>query len=263
VCASTGLLQARRRSALAEELETSPTWLDVLYKERRAKARAAAATAPTRFLDAPEPWPEPVDGAILVTDLAAMIRRHVVLPAHAPIAIALWVIHAHALECFSISPILAVTSPEKRCGKTTLLGLMRHLVPRALTAANMTMAAVYRAIEHLRVSLILDEADTFITTDKAELVGILNSGHARQSAYVVRTVGDSHEAKVFSTWCAKVAGLIGRLPPTLQDRSIVLQLERKRADQVVDRRRADRNDDLVELYRKTARWAADQSLCHR
>src|SRR5262249_47686546 len=59
---------------------------------------------------------------------------------------------------------------------------------------------------------------------------------------------------------AKVAALIGRLPPTLQDRSIAIQLERKRVDQRVERRRGDRNNDLLELHRKASRWAADHKI---
>ena len=156
-----------------------------------------------------------------------------------------------------MTPILAIQSPEKRCGKTTLLGLLQHLMPKALTASNMTMAAIYRVIEERRVSLVIDEADTFIKADNPELVGILNSGHTRTSAFVVRTVGDNHETTTFSTWCAKVIALIGKLPPTLQDRSIVVQLERKRTRETVERRRADRTLDLVELCRKAARWVAD------
>ena len=198
-----------------------------------------------------------MDGAGLVTDLAAMVRRHVVLSTHSALTIALWVIHAHALDCFSVTPILAIQSPEKRCGKTTLLGLLQHLMPKALTASNMSMAAVYRVIEERRVSLVIDEADTFIRADNPELVGILNSGHTRTSAFVVRTVGDNHETTIFSTWCAKVIALIGNLPPTLQDRSIVAALERKLPEQRVERRRADRTLDLVELCSCAARWAAD------
>ncbi len=225
----------RKRVALSDELETPVTWLDKEYNDRRRRSARPGGDEPTpKFLEAPEPWEDPVDGAKLVTDLAAMVRRHVVLPANAALAVALWIVHAHGLACFGVTPILANQSPEKRCGKTTLLGLLQHLMPKALTAANMTMAAVYRVIEERGVSLVLDEADTFLTAEKAELIGILNSGHTRTSAFVLRTVGDNHETKQFSTWCAKVAALIGPLPPTLQDRSIAVKLERKRVDQPVN-----------------------------
>jgi len=51
-----------------------------------------------------------------------------------------------------------------------------------LTAANMSSAAVFRAVQEFGPTLIIDEADTFLTPDKPELIGILNSSHVRASA---------------------------------------------------------------------------------
>jgi putative DNA primase/helicase len=92
----------------------------------------------------------------------------------------------------------------------------------------MSSAAVFRAVEAFAPTLIIDEADTFLTPEKPELIGILNSSHVRATAYVVRVVGDDHEVKSFSTWCAKAIALIGELPGTLQDRSIIVRMHRKR-----------------------------------
>ena len=36
-------------------------------------------------------------------------------------ALALWAVHTYLLDSFGISPGLAITSPEKGCGKTTAL----------------------------------------------------------------------------------------------------------------------------------------------
>ena len=63
-----------------------------------------------------------------------------------------------------------------------------------------------------------------------ELRGILNSGHSRRLAVVIRTVGDEHEARTFSTWCAKAIALIGKLPDTLEDRSIIIRMRRRAPD---------------------------------
>jgi putative DNA primase/helicase len=121
----------------------------------------------------------------------------------------------------------------------------------------MSSAAVFRAVEEFRPTLIVDEADTFLTTDKPDLIGILNSSHVRASAYVLRVVGDNHEVKVFNTWCAKAIALIGELPSTLQDRSIVIRMRRKQTDEKVQRLRLDRLAPLQELCSKCARWVAD------
>lgn len=94
-----------------------------------------------------ELWPRAVDGAALLEDIVAQIERHVRLAREAALAVALWTMHAHCFDAFTISPRLGIVSPEKRCGKTTLLGVIEALVPRPLLSANVTVAAVFRTIE--------------------------------------------------------------------------------------------------------------------
>jgi hypothetical protein len=204
----------------------------------------------------PEPWPQPVDGAKLLTEMTGAIERYVVLENGAAETVALWVLHAHTLDAFSISPRLAITSPEKNCGKTTLLDVIGRLVPRPLATSNTTTAAVFRSIDAACPTLLIDEADTFLH-GKDDLRGILNSGHRRSSAFVTRVVGDAYEPKTFYTWAATAIAMIGRLPPTLEDRSLTVRMRRRRHDEAVTRLRADRCPDLDILARKAARWAAD------
>jgi hypothetical protein len=134
----------------------------------------------------------------------------VAVPRCADIAAALWTVHAHALEAAGASPLLTLTSPEKRCGKTTMLLLLARLVPRALLSSNISPASLFRIVERYSPTLLVDEADSFLR-DNEELRGILNSGHTRDAAFVVRTVGDEHEPRRFSTWAPKAVALIGRL----------------------------------------------------
>jgi putative DNA primase/helicase len=75
------------------------------------------------------------------------------------------------------------------------------LVPRALLSSNISPALLFRIVEKYSPTLLVDEADSFLR-DKEELRGILNSGHTRDAAYVVRTVGDENEPRRFSTWIA-------------------------------------------------------------
>ena len=81
-------------------------------------------------LDEIEPSPGPVDGGELMEDLVAALRRFVALPHTAAHACALWILFAHTFDAHEVSPRLFVTSPEKRCGKTTLLKVIQRLVPR-------------------------------------------------------------------------------------------------------------------------------------
>src|SRR5262249_46493726 len=79
-----------------------------------------------------EQWPERVDGAAVLEEVANIIKRHVSVPTRAEDAIALWVVHTHCLDAADWSPRLAITSPTHGCGKTTLMTLITDLVPRAL-----------------------------------------------------------------------------------------------------------------------------------
>jgi Protein of unknown function (DUF3631) len=132
-----------------------------------------------------EPWPEPVDGSALLTALAELIKRFVVLPQWAPETLALWTLHTYAYHLRDVSTYIGVESPEKRCGKTTLLGVLSELVSRPIVAANISSPAFFRVIEETQPTLLIDEADTFLRGND-ELRGILNSGYTRKTAYVVR-----------------------------------------------------------------------------
>lgn len=212
-----------------------------------------------RGLDLPEPkpWTEPVDGDELLDDLTEAIRRHVVMTESQARACALWVVMSHGLDALHIAPRLALQSAEKGSGKTTLLDVVERLVPRPLRASNVSAAAIFRVIESSCPTLLLDEADSFIGKDREELRGVLDSSHSRSSAYVIRTVGKDFEARKFSTWAAIAFAGIGKLPGTLQDRSVVIELKRARPDERVEPFRADRTETLDVLGRKVARWAAD------
>jgi putative DNA primase/helicase len=202
------------------------------------------------------PWAESVDGTDLLAELVRTLARFVVLPEGAATAAALWIVHAHALDATAVSALLAALSPEKRCGKTTLLELLGALVPRPLPAANITPAALFRAVERFGPTLLVDEADSFMAGSD-ELRGILNSGHRRASAYVVRCVGDDQEPRTFTTWAAKAVASIGSLPGTLEDRSIVIRMRRRRPDERIEPLRLDRLGALEPLRRRAARWVAD------
>jgi putative DNA primase/helicase len=148
-------------------------------------------------------------------------------------------------------------SPTKRAGKTRAVTLLASLAPRALPTSNITAASVFRTIEAFTPTLLADEADSFLRFNE-DLRGVLNSGHTRPLAKVVRTVGEEHEPRCFSTWCPKVIALIGHLPDTLEDRSIIINMKRKAKDEKVARMRLSKiGKELEPLRSKAARWTKD------
>lgn len=223
-----------------------------------AMPRETATDEDSKSLDlrAPELWHEAVDGKQLLYDLVQTFERFLSAKEDLLITLSLWVIYAHAFDAFHVSPLLAITSPEKRCGKTTLLNLLDALVPKPLSVSNITPSALFRTIEKYRPTLLIDEADTFLTNDEM-MRGILNSGHTRNFAYVIRSAGEDYEPQSFTTWSPKVIAMIGSLPNTVEDRSIIIRMERKHTKEVKEKLRLDRMAEFEEWRSKVARWAAD------
>jgi putative DNA primase/helicase len=209
-----------------------------------------------------EPWPESVSGSDLITQLATIYSRHLVLPPHAETAAALWIVHTYAIDAAVCSPLLTWQSPTYRCGKTTAETITCALASRAVMASNISPAAVYRFVDQHAPTLVLDEADTF-AKDNEGLRGILNSGHTRAGAYVIRCGGEDFQPQRFSTWCAKSIALIGKLPATLQDRSIVISMRRKLPTARVESLPDEPIKVFHRLRRECRRWVDDHMYALR
>lgn len=210
------------------------------------------------------PWPTPVDGAALLDTLAQTVRRYVVLPSgEAADAIALWILLAWAEVGVSILPLLTLTSPTKRCGKTTALTVVHALAPRALSVSGISPAALFRSVEKWHPTLLIDEADTVLPGND-DLRCVLNAGHTRVAAAIVRCVGEDQVPTPFSVWCPKVLAMIGWPKDTILDRSILVELRRKTPADTVERLRQDTiGADLAPLRRQCRRWADDHAMTLR
>jgi Protein of unknown function (DUF3631)/Domain of unknown function (DUF3854) len=204
----------------------------------------------------PEPWPEPVDGAALIDEIAAVVLRHVAMEREQAQAVALWIMLTYLEPFVDIMPLLTVLSPLKRCGKTTLLALLQRLVNRPLPSSNASSASLYRVIERFHPTLIVDEVDSWLK-DNEEARGIINSGHSRDMAYVLRCKPDSNEPEIFSTWSPKVLAGIGNVADTLADRSIIIHLERRKPSQKIVKLRDTDPGWFAQMRQKLVKWAQD------
>jgi Protein of unknown function (DUF3631) len=253
----------REREGAAERLRCRVLILDQLVEAARASGEAntpdGARRGRTLAIPDIEPWSVSVDGSVLLADLSTTILRYVVVDRAASDAVALWIVHTHTIDAAMVSPRLAITSPDKRCGKTRLLTLLRALVARPLATANMTAAVLFRVIEMEQPTLLIDEADTFISGADT-MRGIINAGHSRATATVLRAAPDSRdgwEPRAFNVWGALALAAIGKLPGTIEDRSVRISLRRRRSDESIEALRIDRLDRLLPLARQAARWADD------
>jgi hypothetical protein len=247
---------------LDRELKAAAKRLGVSIGALREELKCRAATANTGTSvslvpEEPEPSCVEQEGQCLLEDLATEIRRYLVLPEDGEIVLAVWVLFSHCYETFSHYPYLAITSPVKGCGKSTVLDVLEHLVPRPLKAEGFSAPVIYRLIEKEGPTLLIDELDTFIRGND-RLRGVLNSGYQRGGKYVC-VVGDDHEPKAFKTAGPKVLATIGELPATLDDRSIHIRMKRKTAGDTAEGFGPSNQARMHDLKRRCIRWASDNS----
>jgi putative DNA primase/helicase len=245
----------RQRKDAAARLRVRVPTLDNEVRHKRASAHDDAATLLHWRV---EPSPVPVDGAALLDCLRQIFRRYIVLPKGADVALALWVLHAWTYDAGDISPFMVLVWPTKRCGKTSVLIILYYLTPRSELASNISASAIFRYIQETRPTLLIDEADTFVRKNE-EMRGVLNSGHTKAAAHVIRNVevNGEHKPQRFSTWAPKAIATIIALADTLEDRAVVVRLRRKPPGAKVERLRKRDDERFAALRSQAARWAED------
>jgi len=247
----------QNRQRIAELAGVRPSALDDLRKQAKREENGDLQGR-RLILEPPEPAAEPQNGVQLLNDVAIQIRRFVAADPSSIDAIALWAAFTHLADKAQVCPLLAITSATKACGKSTCLEAISRLVPKPISAANITVAALFRVVEAAQPTLLIDEADTMFRQND-ELRCLLNAGFTRSAAQVVRVVGDDYEPRLFTVWGPKAIALIGALPDTLQSRSIIIRMRRRLPDEQIERLRADCDQNFAVLRSRIARFALDNA----
>jgi putative DNA primase/helicase len=206
-----------------------------------------------------EPHPEHVDPAFLLDEVSATIRRFIVMEPEQVDAAALWIAFTWLIDEVEVAPLVIANAPEKSCGKSMFLDVAGRMSARPLPVSNASTAALFRSAEIWKPTILIDEVDTFVQENK-EFKGIINAGHTRANAYVLRTVGDQHEPKRFTVWCPKALAGISlekHLPDSTMSRAIVLNLRRKLPDEEVERLRHAEAGLFEGIASRLARFAED------
>jgi hypothetical protein len=165
---------------------------------------------------------------LLLTAAVIWIRKFVVMSETQANACALWAAHTHAFDTFKFTPYLHVSSATKRSGKTRVLEVLYSLVADPEDMDGITPAALIRIVDQERPTLLIDEIDAAFGGDKdlsQALRGILNSGfRSRGNFRKCEGEGANMKVRKFATFCPKAFAGIGRLPDTIEDRSIPIRL---------------------------------------
>jgi hypothetical protein len=200
------------------------------------------------------------DGAELLERLAWFIRRYVALSEEQALLIALWVVHTHTLDAADTTPYLNVKSAEKRSGKTRLLEVLSLLAAGSWLTGRVTAAVLVRKVAAVAPALLLDESDAAFKGEReyAEtLRGVLNAGFRRGGvASLCVGQGANITYEDFPVYCPKVIAGIGKLPDTVADRSIPIELRRRRPSEKVERFRLRKvGPEALPIFHDVRAWA--------
>jgi len=241
----------RQRKQFAKKLGVRPSTLDRLVQMVRKTQEQQSIV-----LDNVQPWSESVNANQLLNEIRDTIHRYIVCDQETAITVSLWTAMTWFIDSIQIAPLAIITAPEKRCGKTQLLLLLSKLVYRPLMASNISPSALFRSIDAWQPTLLIDVADAFLCENE-ELRGLINCGHSRDSAFIIRVVGENFVPTRFNVWGAKAISGIGHLADTLMDRAVIFKLRRKLPYETVERLRYADPGLFLELSAKLARFAQD------
>jgi hypothetical protein len=217
--------------------------------------KAGSAEQSNDVVESLAPWDGPLDPAAIAEEIRTSVTAYAVVAPHVDTALALWVMASYRLNEFRKFPLLNITAPEMNCGKSVIIDLLACYCGRALEVENISPSAIYRTIELCQPTLLIDEADTFLKGNE-DARGILNSAHKRGGG-VVRTVGDDHEPKKFSTYTPIAIAGIGAVHGTILSRCIVVQMERMGPDDHIHTMMATDEPQALAARSKLLAWAAE------
>jgi hypothetical protein len=187
----------------------------------------------------------------VLNDIYDFLGRFIVYPSdETRVAHTLWIAHAHLIDEWYITPRLLFLSPTRETGKTRAMQVTNLLVPNGILTVNATAPYIFRRLaeqEKGLPTLMYDEIDTIFSIrgkkDTEELRGLLNSGY-KKGATIGRCVGEKHETQDFPVYCAVALAGIDELDgfDTVKSRSIIIEMKRRKPDEVIERYR-DRDID--------------------
>jgi hypothetical protein len=174
--------------------------------------------------------------------------------------ISLWTMHTHVFEASEKTPYMLITAPTPEAGKSRIIDVARRLVHQPWYCVDPSPASLYRAIDVLRPTLFIDEADTL--RDSKALQAVLNSGF-EIGGFVTRSLGKPGPEGIekLSTYCPKMfAGIAGQKPPLRNatlSRCVVIPMRRRMPNEKIDRFVHREVGHLDELRMDLTLWAVE------
>jgi hypothetical protein len=197
--------------------------------------------------------PVAISGPDLLERLEAFLRRFVVMGEDLPTLLAVWLMGTYCYTAFEYFPYLVLRSPAKRCGKSRTLDLIAMLGFNAHPpTASPTEAQIFREPREDGGVQVYDEMEG-MTGDKerwSAVTSVFNAGfHKGQVVTRYRKTSQGQQKEIFETYVPRVIASISSLETTLEDRSIMIMMQRKLSGQQTERFSLRRLDAEAQILR--------------
>jgi hypothetical protein len=138
-----------------------------------------------------------------------------------------FVLASWRLEDFKVVPYLFFRGPLSS-GKTRALECLQHLCYRAILAASMSPAALFRVLQAWHPTLLLDESEIYNKENMIEALAILNSGYRKgqMAIRIIEAKKGNLQIGQFDTFGLKAVAGTEELAATLQSRCIITPMSR-------------------------------------
>jgi len=143
--------QVRKKEAKTLNIRESVLDKEIAKERKRFEEEKLAHNS---IVSDVEEWHEAIQGDQLLSELRKIYKQYAILPEGADIALSLWTLGTYCFDAFRIYPMIGVSSPEKRCGKSTVMSLLQALTNKALLSSSISPAAIYRVAELCKPSLL-------------------------------------------------------------------------------------------------------------
>lgn len=140
----------------------------------------------------------------------------------------LWIIGTYLYSVFPSFPYIYLMG-SKRSGKTKVLAFAEGLAYNAMFTMNISSASLFRLVEDLGTTLLIDESEQLNNPERrAEFRALLLQGY-KQGGEVVRVEGDVNKTVTsFLVYSPKMLGNIGGIEDVLEDRTVPFIMQRSK-----------------------------------
>lgn len=238
-----------RGTTLLEKIQLNSEQVLKKIFEAEQTAQAFGERRQVDKLDVAPAYATSISPEALVRRLLKVVKECVSIDDDSALTWVMYAFFTYLTKNFYHAALLFLTSPVRRCGKSTLLQMCAHLFFNITNVKGITKASL-EMLASAKGTPLIDEFDEVLRNNPG-VIGVLNGGI--EAGAKVTLVSKDGTIKIRETFGAKVLSGIGGLPTTLNDRSILVRMRRKLEKEKLVKPH-DRKETLAFLKREIQQW---------